>query len=73
MPAERQNVIFERFIQTDIADKMAREGAGLGLAISKAYIETLGGNIWVESQEGVGSTFLFTLPTKNNSKSESEY
>jgi CheY-like chemotaxis protein len=56
------NAIFERFIQADIADKMARQGAGLGLSISKAYIEMLGGKIWVESEEGVGSCFYFTLP-----------
>ena len=41
---------------------MARQGAGLGLTIAKSYIEMLGGKIWVESEEGVGSTFYFTLP-----------
>jgi signal transduction histidine kinase/arsenate reductase-like glutaredoxin family protein len=61
---DRMNAIFERFIQADIADKMARQGAGLGLSISKAYIEMLGGKIWVESEEGVGSCFYFTLPCK---------
>jgi len=58
----RQEAIFERFIQADIVDKMARQGAGLGLSISKAYVEMLGGRIWVESEEGKGSTFYFTLP-----------
>ena len=62
IPNDRQNAIFERFIQADIMDKMARQGAGLGLAISKAYVEMLGGKIWVESEEGKGSTFYFTLP-----------
>ena len=62
IPKERQDAIFERFIQADIVDKMARQGAGLGLAISKAYVEMLGGKIWVESEEGVGSLFSFTLP-----------
>ena len=62
VPANRQQAIFERFIQADITDKMARQGAGLGLAITKSYVEMLGGKIWVESQEGVGSTFYFTLP-----------
>jgi len=62
IPKERQEAIFERFIQADIVDVQARQGAGLGLSISKAYIEMLGGKIWVESEEGIGSTFYFTLP-----------
>jgi PAS domain S-box-containing protein len=62
IPKDRQEAIFERFIQADIDDKMARQGAGLGLSISKAYIEILGGKIWVESEDGVGSIFYFTLP-----------
>ncbi len=62
IPKDRQEAIFERFIQADIADKMARQGAGLGLSISKAYVEMLNGKIWVESVEGTGSTFYFTLP-----------
>lgn len=62
IPKSRQSAIFERFIQADVTDKMARQGAGLGLSISKAYVEMLGGKIWVESEVGVGSTFYFTLP-----------
>jgi signal transduction histidine kinase/ActR/RegA family two-component response regulator len=62
IPKNRQKAIFERFIQADIVDKMARQGAGLGLSISKAYVEILGGEIWLESDEGNGSTFYFTLP-----------
>ncbi len=62
VPKDRQEAIFERFVQADITDIMARQGAGLGLAISKAYVKMLGGNIWVESEVGEGSTFYFTLP-----------
>ncbi|MDD4145367.1 MAG: ATP-binding protein, partial [Prolixibacteraceae bacterium] len=62
IPEERQKAVFERFIQADIDNKMALHGAGLGLSISKAYVEMLGGKIWVESKEGVGSTFYFDLP-----------
>jgi signal transduction histidine kinase/CheY-like chemotaxis protein len=62
IPKNRQEAIFERFIQADISDKMARQGAGLGLSITKAYLKMLGGEIWVESEEGIGSTFYFTIP-----------
>ena len=58
----KHKIVFKRFIQADIADKMARQGAGLGLSISKAYVELLGGNIWLESEQGKGSTFFFTIP-----------
>lgn len=60
IPEDRQEAIFERFIQADI--EKGAQGSGLGLSISKAYIKMLGGEIWVESEEGVGSTFYFTLP-----------
>ena len=59
---DRHTAIFKRFIQAEINDKMARQGAGLGLSIAKAYVELLGGNIWVESEPEIGSTFYFTLP-----------
>ncbi|MFO7999684.1 MAG: PAS domain S-box protein [Marinilabilia sp.] len=65
---ERHETIFERFIQGGTDEMMARQGAGLGLAISKAYVEMLGGEIWVESKEGTGSTFCFTLPYKTKTK-----
>lgn len=64
IPKERQKVIFERFMQADIEDKMARQGAGLGLSISKAYVNMLGGEIWADSETDIGSTFYFTLPYK---------
>jgi len=62
IPNDRLNAIFDRFVQADVADKMALQGAGLGLSISKAYVEMLGGEIWVESENGKGSTFYFTIP-----------
>jgi CheY-like chemotaxis protein/anti-sigma regulatory factor (Ser/Thr protein kinase) len=62
IPKDRQKAIFKRFIQADISDKKAYQGAGLGLSISRAYVEMLGGKIWMESEEGKGSIFYFTLP-----------
>ncbi|MCX6237898.1 MAG: PAS domain S-box protein [Bacteroidia bacterium] len=62
IPKDRQEAIFDRFVQADIGDKRAFQGAGLGLSISKAYVEMLGGKIWVESEEGKGSAFYFTIP-----------
>ncbi len=60
----RQNAIFERFVQADIEDVKALQGSGLGLSISKAYVEMLGGEIWVESESGKGATFYFTIPNE---------
>ena len=62
IPINRQEAIFDRFVLADIENKNAYQGAGLGLSISKAYVEMLGGKIWEISTEGQGSTFCFTLP-----------
>lgn len=62
VPKDRQIAIFERFIQADIEDLNALQGAGLGLAITKSYVKMLGGRIWVESEIDSGSIFYFTLP-----------
>jgi signal transduction histidine kinase len=58
---EDQEAVFEEFRQVGTADKKV-EGTGLGLALSRKFIELHGGRIWVMSQVGVGSTFTFTLP-----------
>ncbi|WP_316899059.1 PAS domain-containing sensor histidine kinase [Pseudodesulfovibrio indicus] len=61
---EDQSQIFEKFHQTHTDDTMVNKpkGTGLGLTICREIIEHYGGRIWVESEVGVGSTFIFTLP-----------
>ncbi len=70
IPANRHDGIFNRFEQADIADIDVYEGSGLGLAITKSYVEMLGGSIWVESEEGEGAVFYFTLPAESEDSSE---
>jgi signal transduction histidine kinase len=60
---EDQEAVFEKFRQVGTADKKV-EGTGLGLALSRKFIELHGGRIWVQSQVGHGSTFTFTLPVR---------
>jgi signal transduction histidine kinase len=56
-----QEAVFEEFRQVGAADKKA-EGTGLGLPLSRKFIELHGGRIWLRSEPGAGSAFTFTLP-----------
>ena len=60
--AKDMDILFEAFQQIDTGLTRQHEGTGLGLSICKKLLEALGGEIWVESEWGVGSTFTFTLP-----------
>jgi signal transduction histidine kinase len=61
IPKKKQELVFDRFSQVKDPVTSGYEGSGLGLSISKAYVEMLGGNIWLESVEGRGTTFYFTI------------
>ncbi len=63
IPKEEWGKIFERFyIVGGDSDSRTSGRSGLGLALVKAYISLIGGNVWLESEPGKGSTFFFTVP-----------
>lgn len=68
---EMHKEIFQRFRQVDSSMSRQYGGSGLGLSISKAYIDLMGGNMWVESEQGNGSRFYFTLPYRRTTEPES--
>lgn len=56
------DTVFKRFVQIGAINGTFYDGAGIGLSISKAYVNLLGGSIWLESELGKGATFYFSLP-----------
>jgi signal transduction histidine kinase len=67
IPEDQIGSIFNKFEQVKGVrqEVVGQKGTGLGLAIVKGIVENQGGDIWVESEPKVGSTFTFTLPTKS--------
>jgi signal transduction histidine kinase len=65
LPPEEKEKIFEKFYQVDSTATRRFGGAGLGLSIVKEIVQLHGGRIWVESEEGKGCTFSFTLPKRD--------
>jgi signal transduction histidine kinase/DNA-binding response OmpR family regulator len=64
IPEDEKLRIFEQFFQVQSGTSRSYKGAGLGLYICRSFVELHNGKIWVESEEGKGSTFCFTLPVK---------
>ena len=72
IPPEDFDRIFEQFEQGNLENGRRPEGAGLGLALSKEFVEMHGGHMWVESEVGKGSTFTFSLPLEQETDWETD-
>ncbi len=68
IPPEKIESLFTEFKQTDASIASEYGGTGLGLSISKKFVEMHGGRIWVESELGKGSAFIFEIPLRLNEK-----
>lgn len=62
IPEQDIEYVFDRFFRSERPEAQMADGTGLGLSITKSYVDMLGGEIWVESELNVGTTFSFTMP-----------
>ena len=62
LPKEKLEQLFKKYDQVKSDAKRKFGGTGLGLGVSQDLVERMGGKIWLESEEGIGATFLFTIP-----------
>jgi signal transduction histidine kinase len=70
IPQGELGKIFDRFKQVEDVARGKPSGTGLGLSICRELVERMGGTVWAESEEGVGSRFHFTLPLVNETEGE---
>jgi signal transduction histidine kinase len=68
IPAGEQELIFTKFYRATNAYKFFQNASGLSLYIVRHFVELHGGNIWFDSQEGVGSNFYFSIPLTRKDK-----
>ena len=64
IPEDQRGHVFDKFKKADESEKRMYSGTGLGLSVSKGFVEKLGGNIWFDSMPGQGSTFYFNIPVE---------